>query len=91
MQKMKLFGQKSELSIKLYGKWVQFYARLPADGFIFRIWREFQSVRINDSLAVFKCSRLCVNFHVGTFRMHTRLLANFNSPPEHVIKVVLII
>ena len=29
------------------------------------------------SLAVCKCSRLCVNFHVGTFRVHIQLLAKF--------------
>ena len=43
----------------------------------FFVLGESQSVRINDSLAVCKCGRLCVNFHVGIFRMHIRLMAKF--------------
>ena len=65
---------------KSYGKWVQFYDKLPTDGFIFRTWRDFYSVRIKNILAVWKCIRLCVNFHVGTFRAHIRLLAKFKFP-----------
>ena len=41
------------------------------------IWRELQPNSINDFLAVCKCSRLYVNFHVATFQVHIRLVANF--------------
>ena len=40
-------------------------------------------------LAVCKCSRLCVNFGVGTFRVRTYFWPNLNPPLEHLIKVVL--
>ena len=32
--------------------------------------------------AVCKCSRLCVNFHVGTFQVCTRLLAKLEFPAQ---------
>ena len=41
-------------------------------------------------LAVCKCSRLCVNFGVGTSRVRTYFWPNLNPPLEHLIKVVLI-
>ena len=31
-------------------------------------------------LAVYKCSRLCANFHVGTFRLHTNYYLNLKFP-----------
>ena len=40
-------------------------------------------------LAVYKCSKLCVNFHVCTFQLRIHFWRNLNSPLEHVMKVVL--
>ena len=52
----------------------------------FRAQRDLQSGRINDFGAVCKCSRPCVNFHGGTFRVYMRLLAEFECPVREAIK-----
>ena len=44
------------------------------------------STRINDFLAVSKCSRLCVNFRVGTLRVHIRRLAKFGKNSMETVK-----
>ena len=40
-------------------------------------------------LAACKCSRLCVNCHVGTNRLHIGFRANLNTSLKQVMKVVL--
>ena len=42
--------------------------------------RPLNQAKHNDFLAVCKGSRLCVNFHVGTFQMHIELFARVEFP-----------
>ena len=77
MGKNEAVGQKSEFSVKLYGRWDQFYAKLPTDDSFFVLGETFNQLKSMIFLPVCRYIRLCVNFHVGTFRMHIRLSAKF--------------
>ena len=57
--------------------------------FIFHVWRDLQSERINDFLPVCKYCMLCVNFQVVTFQVHIRLLFKFVFPIATPGKVIL--
>ena len=78
--KMKMLESKSQFCVKLYGNCFQSDANLSTtDGFIFGKWRLLNETEsMNAFLAVCISSTVCVNFHVGTFQVHTRLLANLN-------------
>ena len=44
----------------------------------------FNQQELMNFLAVCKCSRLCVNFHVGIFLVHIHLWPYLNSLLEHL-------